>query len=1144
MCIYNKIRTLDVSNCQELSGLICWENYITALDISQNHYLCWAVQQIDPQTYFYGDQQEKSYTAYVMENADVSYGRVVLAVRNNTTITGAGFNLYLNADGGVFESSNEGVKSFLDQPKYTMFDLTEQEVPVRPGYRFVGWEISGQISTFVQLLDGDVVAYAVWEVPQPTSVTVAIEPIEPAVGDELTLDYEVEGIEASEIVDVEWQVKASGEWTTLVSQIEPYTFTVVNTGITEYRVLVNEVASEPVTVTVYSHPQTEPIVFTTQPARMIYKTSASSLDFHLTAVAQGPGITSDSYQWQYCKDTGGTWMNISNSAIGIDIYEGTDLYYSNARIGLDVGDQIRCIVSDGAGLTVSSDVVSIVSDVYGSYTYQTDINRPYDVYTVPGGTATFSIEPYHSGYETYQWQTSTDLMTWTNVEGGTANTSSYSFAASESLDGTYYRCFISDSSYGRTGYTRAALLTVSNLVFSQHPQSQNVYDGDSITLSAAADTDASTVAYQWQISRDLSTWTNITGANEPTYAFVAPLSQDTESYIDHYYYRCLAADNNGNSESSKVAAISVYRLAITDQTQRLELKTQRDTSEPSIQVTVSCIPGDTLTYQWEKTTDGEHWTEVNWGYGSWILFDDGQKQGSGDNGFRDNKYYVGNYRCTVTNSQGRTAVSELIPVTLKYNLKNTITSIKHSAAGTLTFYYKYEGYYNLCEVTDAGNVLVRHLLEYNTSTRSLDIRNVPAGTHTYVLVPYNPNNTSEVGSLVSAPVSVRVTDPYFGTAPSVYDELVDAGTCRLSWTGASTAEGFLVNESIQIPGNSPETNYYDFPVEDTVNTVSRTFTVTPYIMDNGAIVKGKSAERTVSTGGSWRYNTSVSVQQESLTSATITITNPFQVDYYKIYIIARKPYDGGSNLESWTTMSQYVGQFSGSNVTYTVTGLTEGASYCFEVTPYRAQSGSTSVYSGNKVSASVNLNLLWKDYPITITKCEQINGNKIQVEWESEYNPDYFTIYANGAQLNPNTITVSGASRSAQITGLCRGYYVQNGQIMGGEGNVDTIFIETYKTINGYKVYGQNASAETSFYPIFLTDDAESGTVTLSWSGYNEFNMNAFDIYEDEALILSKYVGSSYSFTAAPGEHTYHLVGYEDSQYSRGRSADVTVVVN
>jgi CSLREA domain-containing protein len=177
-----------------------------------------------------------------------------------------------------------------------------------------------------------------------------------------------------------------------------------------------------------------------------------------------------------------------------------------------------------------------------------------------------------------------------------------------------------DSSYNPTGeYSTVNKLTVgggqvviSNIVintltvtpmpvFSTHPSTQSVNDGQTATFTAAAGGDP-LPAYQWQWFAG-GTWTDIPGATSPTYTTPATVSSDNGAQ-----FRCVASNGIVRYIPSNSATLKVNYINIT--TQALD-RTIAVGQSATFMVAATGNPAP-LSYQW-------YWRPS--GTTSWIAID-------------------------------------------------------------------------------------------------------------------------------------------------------------------------------------------------------------------------------------------------------------------------------------------------------------------------------------------------------------------------------------------------------------------------------------------------------------------------------------------------------------------------------------------
>ena len=120
-----------------------------------------------------------------------------------------------------------------------------------------------------------------------------------------------------------------------------------------------------------------------------------------------------------------------------------------------------------------------------------------------------------NGSYTYQWQVSTNNSSWSNISGATSSTYDPSTLTSD----RWYRRQV--TSCGETKQSASVKVTVNpTLVAGSIGNAQTVcYNGDPTTLTNTALPSAGngSYTYQWQVSTDNSSWSNISGATSTTY---------------------------------------------------------------------------------------------------------------------------------------------------------------------------------------------------------------------------------------------------------------------------------------------------------------------------------------------------------------------------------------------------------------------------------------------------------------------------------------------------------------------------------------------------------------------------------------------------------------------------------------------------
>ena len=267
-----------------------------------------------------------------------------------------------------------------------------------------------------------------------------------------------------------------------------------------------------------------------------------------------------SYQWQYSKDNGVRWENLTSEAIWIGCKKHTLYFLSKTEYD---GYLFRCKLVNRYGVTYSDELLFSL-DKLPDRTPEISI-QPNDVSIWAGKVVSFQITA--SGAEKYQWQYSLNGSLWkdlSNEDTSSSNTSKLSFTADTKYNGCLFRCIVSNAA--GVVYSKGAALTVygtslltpsptpakTKPVFVQHPQAQTAFAGEEISISASAE---NAISYQWQYSINNSTWVNLTngqeykGSNSDQVSFIA-----TESH-NGVFFRLIAVNTAGSVISNSVRII-------------------------------------------------------------------------------------------------------------------------------------------------------------------------------------------------------------------------------------------------------------------------------------------------------------------------------------------------------------------------------------------------------------------------------------------------------------------------------------------------------------------------------------------------------------------------------------------------------------
>ncbi len=338
---------------------------------------------------------------------------------------------------------------------------------------------------------------------------------------------------------------ASGSTTLTASAtggVSPYTYawsnslgsgvskSVTPVSTTTYTVTVTSAngctASSQVTVTVVAGP-----AITAQPASTSICTGGTQT---LSVTATG-GTPSLAYQWQDSPNGNGGWSNILGA---------TSSSYTTPALAATA--YYRVLVSaTGSGCGSVTSAVATVT-VMSSPTIS---SQPTGSTICNGGTYGLSVAA--SGGATYQWQSSTDNVTFANISSATsANYTTPALSAT-----AYYRVIVSVSGCASVTSNAATVTVVPDPAITVQPVGGTICSGSAQTLSVTASGGTPSLGYQWQSSSDNITFTNISGATSSSYTTLA-LSATR-------YYRVVvsAAASGCGSVTSSAATVVVNTLS-------------------------------------------------------------------------------------------------------------------------------------------------------------------------------------------------------------------------------------------------------------------------------------------------------------------------------------------------------------------------------------------------------------------------------------------------------------------------------------------------------------------------------------------------------------------------------------------------------
>jgi gliding motility-associated-like protein len=214
--------------------------------------------------------------------------------------------------------------------------------------------------------------------------------------------------------------------------------------------------------------------------------------------------------------------------------------------------------------------------------------------TAPAGAGT--------GQFNYQWQSSPDNSTWTDISG--ANGPSYTPGALSVT--TYYRRLVTSGFCGPRTPTASITITVlPALAAGSIAADQTVCAGSAVaplTSTADATGGTGTFAYQWESSVDNTTWAAIGGANAATYS-PGTLAVTT-------YFRRQVTSGPCTTAPSNTVTITVTPALVAGSVAADQTLCAGGAPAPLTSTAAGSGGTGTIEYQWESSLDNVTWTAI------------------------------------------------------------------------------------------------------------------------------------------------------------------------------------------------------------------------------------------------------------------------------------------------------------------------------------------------------------------------------------------------------------------------------------------------------------------------------------------------------------------------------------------------------
>ena len=477
----------------------------------------------------------------------------------------------------------------------------------------------------------------------------------------------------------DWQYKNAGASTWKTSTSTAYKKATLRVKATEsldgrsFRCVITDdqehsVTSDEVTMTVITAPA---ITITQQPASSEVAVGGY---FVATVAAEGDNLA---YSWEYKLPGTTNWV------------EGPTNDYKQAQLSLLVssadqnGTIFRCVISDGQGNSAISNEATLTIPPI------TITQQPESSEVVVGEYFVAAVVAEGSNL-TYDWQyKNAGASSWKTSTSTAYKKATLRVKATESLDGRSFRCVISDDQ-GHTAISDEVTMTVITapaITITQQPVSSEVAVGSYFVATVAAE--GSNLSYSWEYKLPGTTdWVEgLTDDYKQAELSLLVSSADQNGTI----FRCVISDDQGHSETSDEATLTLPAITITQQPVSSEVAV----GEYFVAAVVA--EGSNLTYDWQyKNAGASSWkTSTSTAYKKAALRVKATESLDGRS-----------FRCVISDDQGHSVTSDEV----------TLTVVTVLTDGTFTYQINNEG---------TGIIVTKYLLSESAAVVPSTFQNLP-----------------------------------------------------------------------------------------------------------------------------------------------------------------------------------------------------------------------------------------------------------------------------------------------------------------------------------------------------------------------------------------------------------------------------------
>jgi gliding motility-associated-like protein/uncharacterized repeat protein (TIGR01451 family) len=309
------------------------------------------------------------------------------------------------------------------------------------------------------------------------------------------------------------------------------------------------------------------------------------------SVSPTSSVTGMQYTWTAAQLSGGTVTGFSNQTIASVAPISQVLSNTSSSTGI-IRYTVTPALNGCSGAAFTFDVSVNPALIAGT----TGADQAFCVSGNPIAFTELTAPAGGSGTYTYQWQSSTDNVGFTNIGGATSAT----YDAPVITQTTYYRRVVTSTGSDCTSQNSNVIKVTVNLALTAGTVGNNqifCVSGDPLALTeqTAATGGEGVYTYQWQGSTDNVAFTNIPGATAQTYD-PAVISVTT------YYRRQVNSILCGAGPVSNVITVTVYPVVTAGTVGANQVFCQTGIPAAFTELT-SPTGGDlTYTYQWQSST--------------------------------------------------------------------------------------------------------------------------------------------------------------------------------------------------------------------------------------------------------------------------------------------------------------------------------------------------------------------------------------------------------------------------------------------------------------------------------------------------------------------------------------------------------------